>query len=390
MPVETPIRRDELTEQDFEEASKLIGVDLRRTSYGGSNTGTSTDTIVRFCDGISDENPLHRDLAYGEASPYRSIVAPYFFVLSIDRGIGAPGLPGVQYINGGTDHHFHRPILNNEPLSARVKLVDVQWREGRRAGRFIDQVAETQYFNPDTDEVIARSYHHVFRIIRRESDKESRGYQTRGIYHYSKEEVEQLEAAIDAEVIRGNTPLFWEDVAVGQTIPGLVKPVLAITDILQWYAGVGCLYRAHEMAWKHRRRHPGDSHPDPRTGVPGHPGRGHLEPHMAMAAGMPGVYDVGNQRLCWLAQMVEYWMGDEGHISRHDARILRPNIEGDTSWCKGVVQAVEPVSETVGQVTLDTWVENQYGEKTTDATIVAELPRKGSSGRHGSLLARPQ
>jgi acyl dehydratase len=381
--------RGELTERDFEEASKLIGVDLRRTSYGGSNTGTATDTIVRFCDGISDENPLHRDTAYGAASPYGSIVAPYFFLLSIDRGIGAPGLPGVQYINGGTDHFFYRPLLNNEPLGARVKLVDVQWREGRRAGRFIDQVAETEYFNRATSEVVAKSYHHVFRVVRRHSESDSRGYTPRGIYHYTPEEIEQLEAAIDAEVIRGATPLFWEDVSIGDAIPGLVKPVLTITDILQWYSGVGCIYRAHEMAWKHRRTHPGDSHPDPRTGVPGHPGRGHLEGDMARAAGMPGIYDVGNQRLCWLAQMVDHWMGDEGHIARHDAKITRPNVEGDTSWCKGVVHTKQELSETVGQVTCETWIDNQYGEKTTEATIVVELPRRGGSGRHGSLIAHP-
>jgi hypothetical protein len=104
---------------------------------------------------------------------------------------------------------------------------------------------------------------------------------------------------------------------------------------------------------------------------------------------MPGVYDVGNQRLCWLAQMVEYWMGDEGHISRHDVKIVRPNVEGDSSWCRGTVTGKEALSETVGQVTCNAWIDNQYGERTTEGIIVVELPRRGGTGRHGSLLARP-
>lgn len=368
----------ELTDADFEEARRLLGVQLRRTMYGGSNTRATRDNIVRFCDGISDENPLHRDEEYAARTRHGALVAPYMLILSVDRGIGAPGLPGVQYINGGTDHYFDRPVLEDEPLAARVELVDVQWREGKRAGRFIDQVARTEYYNSDTEEVVAWSIHHVFRIPRRHTENDSRGYSKRGIYHYSDEEIERIWSDIDAEVIRGDQPLYWDDVSVGDTLPGLVKPVLTITDILQWYAGVGCLYRAHEMAWKHRRRHPGDSHIDHRTGVLGHPGRGHLEGDMARAAGMPGVYDVGNQRLSWLAQMVEYWMGDDGHIARHDVKIYRPNVEGDTSWCKGEVTAKEPGRES-GTVTCAVWVENQYGETTARGTTDVELLRRAAA-----------
>src|SRR5579859_1130518 len=165
----------ELTEEDFLEASKLIGVELRRTLYGGVNTAATQDNIVRFCDGISDENPLHRDREYADGSAFGRLVAPGMFLITVDRGIGAPGLPGVQYIAGGTDHQFARPILQNEPLAARVKLVDVQWREGRQVGRFIDQVAETEYFDSQTGEVIGRSLHHVFRVRRRQSEGDSQG-----------------------------------------------------------------------------------------------------------------------------------------------------------------------------------------------------------------------
>jgi acyl dehydratase len=367
----------DLTDKDFEEASKLLGVELRRTSYSGVNTSAAFDNIIHFCDGVSDENPLHRDREYGRNSKYGSIVAPYMFLLTIDRGIAGPGLPGIQYIAGGTEHAFVRPVLLDEPLAARVKLADVQWREGKTVGRFIDQVAETTYRNTDTDEVVGTSLHHVFRVPRRPKDGSGRGYVTREIQHYSAEDIDDIYAAIDREVIRGAETRYAEDVQVGEEITPLIKPVLAITDILQWYAGAGTLYRAHEMAFKHRRRHPGDSHPDHRTGVPGHPGRGHLEADMAKAAGMPGVYDVGNQRISWLAQMLEYWMGDDGHLAQHDIRVVRPNIEGDTSWCKGTVLEVKPKDDSVSTVVIDVWVENQHGEKTAKGRSEVELPRRG-------------
>jgi acyl dehydratase len=367
--------RRELTDADFEEASRLVGVQLRRTMYGGSNTCATRDTIVRFCDGISDENPLHRDRDYAGGTPYGRLVAPPLFLLSVDRGIGAPGLPGVQYINGGTSHTFYRPILEDENLTATRKLVDVQWKEGRTAGRFIDQVCETQYFVPETGEPVASSLHHVFRIPRRETASDA-GYQAQGIHHYSQDEVDQIWAGIDAEEIRGAKPRYWEDVEIGSALVPLVKPVLSITDILQWYAGVGCLYQAHEMAWKHRRRHPGDSHLDERTGVPGHPGRGHLEGDMARAAGMPGVYDVGNQRLSWLGQLVEYWAGDLGWVTYHDVKIRRPNVEGDTSWCLGEVTGKTEVDSSAGECTVSVRVVNQRDEATCDGVIRVRLPRR--------------
>ena len=52
---------------------------------------------------------------------------------------------------------------------------------------------------------------------------------------------------------------------------------------------------------------------------------------------MPGQFDYGPQRVCWMAQIVTDWMGDAGTLRRLRNQIRHPNVVGDTNWVAGEV-----------------------------------------------------
>ena len=52
---------------------------------------------------------------------------------------------------------------------------------------------------------------------------------------------------------------------------------------------------------------------------------------------MPGQFDFGPQRVCWLSQMVTDWMGDDGILRKLHASVRHPNIVGDTNTVYGEV-----------------------------------------------------
>jgi len=174
-------------------------------------------------------------------------------------------------------------------------------------------------------------------------------------------------------VVRGAESRYVDQVSVGETMPGVVKGPFNMSDMIMFYAGSGCFYLAHEMAWRWRRRHPADAYLDPKTGTQDHPARGHTQEYMAAEVGMPGAYDSGLQRICWLGQICTNWMGDTGELLTLDVRLRRPNVFGDTQWCAGKVVAKDTEKSTV-DVELE--AVNQRGERTTEGTATIRLPRR--------------
>lgn len=145
----------------------------------------------------------------------------------------------------------------------------------------------------------------------------------------------------------------------------------------QFYAGIGCFYLSFEMAHKLRRRHPAEAFLDSRTGAQDHPARGHQETGMAREVGMPGPYDSGLQRVCFMSQIMTNWIGDDGQLLNVKINLKKPNIFGDTQWCRGEVIG-KRVDEQGRQhmVDCELWADNQNGERTVTATATAVLPTR--------------
>jgi acyl dehydratase len=357
----------------LEEARSLIGVDLRRTNQTW-NTEASPDAVRHFCWGIGDENPLFCDPAHGQASPWGTGLAPGCFLYTIDTTVVAPKLRGIQWLYGGTDWEWYRPIRHRDSFTVRAHLLDAVEKHGSKARAFIIQTGEVLYTNQH-GELVCRALGHTARTPRAKA-RDGLKYEARETHRYSADELEQIARAIETEELRGATPRFWEDVEVGSWVQPMLKGPLNITDMICWYSGGGHSYQSHRRAHMYRQRHPADSYVNPETGAQDSAARGHTEGKMAREVGMPGGYDVGPQRISWMGQLMTNWMGDAGFLRKLSASIRRPNIFGDVSWCKARI-ADKRVEDGAQVVDLELQVDNQLGETTAKGTAVVELPVRG-------------
>lgn len=356
----------------LEEARSLIGVDLRRTGQQW-NSEASPDAVRHFCWGLGDENPLFCDPAYGADTRWGGPIAPGCFLYTIDTTVVAPKLRGIQWLYGGTDWEWYRPIRHRDSFQVRARLLDAVEKQGGKASKFIIQTGETLYTNQD-GELVCRANGHTARTARAKAEGGLR-YKPRETHRYSAEELADIAHAIETEELRGSTPRFWEEVTVGDMVQPMLKGPLNITDMICWYSGGGHSYQAHRRATMHRRRHPADAFVNPETGAQDSAARGHAESRMAREVGMPGGYDVGPQRISWLGQLMTNWMGDDGFLHRLSVSVRRPNIFGDVSWCRGRV-VDKRVADGEHAVDLEIWVDNQLGETTAKGTATVHLPTR--------------
>jgi hypothetical protein len=91
---------------------------------------------------------------------------------------------------------------------------------------------------------------------------------------------------------------------------------------------------------------------------------------------MPGQFDFGPQRVCWLSQIVTDWMGDDGILRKLNVQVRHPNVVGDTNTVLGQVSRKweEDGEHLVGVNIVN---ENQAGLGTALGTAVVQLPLRG-------------
>jgi acyl dehydratase len=74
--------------------------------------------------------------------------------------------------------------------------------------------------------------------------------------------------------------------------------------------------------------------------------------------------------VAWLGHLVTSWMGNAGVLRRLNVMVLRHNLIGDTTWCRGRVTD----KSAGGVVTLALEGTNQRGEIIAAGTAEVVLP----------------
>ena len=357
-------------------AAALIGQPLRRSRMQWIETATR-DAIRHFAWGIGDDNPLWLDRDYAAASPAGGLIAPPCLLYAFDSAIIAPKLPGVQWIYAGTEFTWFDHIRVDTSVRVEARLLGQEIKSGRRFARWVLQSGEVRYLD-EGRHLIATAIGRVARTPRgnpgsggdRQSDEPK-------IHRYTAAEVADIEAQVLAETRRGAEPLYWEDVAVGDTVPSVVKGPLTTTDILAWYsASQGALHYggAHGDVVRYRQKH-ADYHMNAATGAKDSAGRGHLEVGTGNDVGMGGTYDIGPQRIAWAQHMLCNWIGDHGFLHRLNVSVRRPNLVGDTIWWHGTVEAKREVGP-IKLVDLTVNAVNQRETRSAFGTAVVALPSR--------------
>ncbi len=356
--------------------------------HGIRHVGEITEGAIRtYAQGMGERNPLFWDEAYGRSTPYGSMIATPIFLWTV-RAITATnlgGMPGVHSFYGGSEWEYYKPVRPGDVISASYRPHDVVEKSSSYAGRMAIQHAQTLYVDQRAD-AVARARAWSIRTERRAARERDR-YKGVEKPRYTPEDLEAIWDMYDREEIRGATPRHWEDVQEGEALPPIVRGPLRVVEIIfgagrfdAFNVGVGASPGGnHYYRWSSFRKHLGFAEPDPETGVPDHPHRGHWEETMAKLIALPGIYDLGPQRGSWLAQVVTNWMSDHAFVRKFYHELRRFNIEGDTTWVEGKV-ARKWVEGDRHMVECETSCQNQRGETTGMGRVEIVLPSRGREG----------
>ena len=364
----------EITDEGLAAAAELIGKPLRRSRMQWIETATR-DAIRHFAWGIGDDNTLWLDQDHAAACPNVGLIAAPCLLYALDSTIIAPKLPGVQWIYAGTDFAWFDHIRVDTTFEVEAKLLKQEIKSGRRFARWVLQSGEVRYMD-QAGNLIATA---IGKVARTQRGKPGSGGGSNEslIQHYSAEELNNIENQVLSEARRGETPLYFEDVEIGESIPSVIKGPLTTTDILAWYsASQGALHYggAHGDVVRYRQRH-ADYHLNTTTGAKDSAGRGHLESGTGSDVGMGGTYDIGPQRIAWAQHMLCNWMSDHGFLHKLNVTVRAPNLVGNTTWWHGTVEAKREIG-AVKLVDLKVKAVNQRAEHSASGTATVALPSR--------------
>lgn len=139
--------------------------------------------------------------------------------------------------------------------------------------------------------------------------------------------------------------LFWEDVEIGQEIPGF-SIVIDWTRIAKQVSGSQDFYPVHH------------------------------DPDFARAGGHKEMFvNTGFMQGCFSRLMTD-WIGDDGFVNKFHMEMRKMNILHDTMTLKGKVTNKYVEGEN-HYVEADIWAENEREGVTTPSTCLLTLPSQG-------------
>lgn len=368
-----------ITEAGLDDLRQRLGVKISRDPEPWCFEATR-DNIRHYAHGIGDDNPLWCEPDYANQTRYGGLIALPSFLFATSRVASGyvGGLAGVHAMWAGADWTWHHPVQRNDEISTESHLKDLIEHQTKFSGRAIQQIYHVDFFNQDGVKV-AECDSWCFRTERDTAREQGTKYtevKTRGEKRYTDEELAEIFQGYADEEIRGATPRYFEDTAVGEKMPLMIKGPMTVTGFIAYAQGWGGLYiRANKLAWKQVSRHSGLGIPN-RFNIPDCPERVHWEQEFAHKVGAPGAYDYGPERCSWMTHHMTNWIGDDGFLVASKSKIRRHNPEGDTLFFNGsVTDRFEKDGDGFVEVTHE--ARNQDGEMSILGTAVARLPRKG-------------
>lgn len=367
-----------ITDQALDDLRARLGKRIENTAEPWCHEATR-DNIRHYAHGIGDDNPLWCDPAYAARSAQGDIVALPSFLFTTSRIISGyvGGLPGVHAMWSGADWRWHRWVRRNDEIRTEAWLSDLVEHETSFAGRAIRQVYHVNFYGTAGD-LVAEAESWCFRTDRdmaREQGTKYAEVKARPPRRYTEAELDRIYRLYEAEEIRGATPRYWEDVAVGDKLPTMAKGPMTVTGFIAYAQGWGGLYiRANKLAWQQIRNHPGLGIKN-RFGIPDCPERVHWEPEMALMVGAPGAYDYGPERCSWLTHHLTNWMGDDGFLVRAHSKLRRHNPEGDLLFIDATVTG-KRIENGRHLVEIEQEARNQDGELSVLGGGTVALPTR--------------
>ena len=328
----------------------------------------SVDNLRRYSDGVGDYNPLFRSPEYAATGRYEELVAAPTFLYAVTLGVVAGETGAInrarvntQYLPvnyAGAEIDFIRPIWRDDTVTATETVGETMRKTSSRIGPINFNTGLVEFTN-QRKEVVAT----IKTLMARYQN-------TGGTLEYDREAKTPTQRTIvpaDPLVFernrQGNDVLHWEDVVEGDELDPLQKGTYSVTELFLFTHGVLGTGRSTRAALS----------AEGSTDLGG--GGRFDEEHAQKRRNMPGQFDYGPQRVCWLAQAATDWMGDHGTLRKLHASIRHPNVVGDTNTVVGTVNK-KFIEDDDHLVELSIENQNQSGLATAFATAIVELPTR--------------
>jgi len=343
-----------------------------------------------------DDNPLWADPDYAAKSVWQGSLAPPPLVggdsligedaltdaeLARQEELRGDPLRGVHAFYAASEREWWAPLRPNAEIERRTALVGVLDKPSEFGGRGIQEWT-AQVFRTRAGVLLGGQYRMMFRTERQQAT-ERKKYAAVEPQTWTEEQIADLDEQYRREGPRGAEVRWWEDVAVGDSVPELVKGPLTVTDMVCWHVGMGMgLYSVAplRLAYKNRMRVPRFYHRD-ELGVPDAMQRVHWDPSFARKSGNPTTFDYGRMRETWLIHACTDWMGDDAWLWRLRVEFRQFNYVGDVQWVGGTVTRHYLADGDRPAVDLELTCRNQRGAVSAPATATILLP----SRKHGPV-----
>jgi acyl dehydratase len=370
-----------LSEAAIARARKLVGSELPAWPW---NTVATEDAIRHFCFGVGDDNPLWWDRDYAADSPIGLTAPPTFLYTQFSGGpwpTGNPGaalevLPGSIGLWGEDRWRWFRRIKVGESLTTSASLHSLRETQTSGGERMVVQT-ERYDMRSGAGETVAELYRTLLRFEPRDPGDLDRSANIVP-YRYSEAELDAIERQYDLEqdLRRGRDTRYLEEVTEGLEVGPMVKGPLSIGGIAAFIAGLGAPnLPTNRIARNYVLHNPGHAVRHGRSGALNPSGAKHLDADLVGTVGFASGFDIGSQRISWIAHTLTDWMSDEGELIELNVRIKRPNFVGDVTWISGEVTMCEALDDK-GRVHCALTGTNQRGEETTTARAIVLLPKQ--------------
>jgi acyl dehydratase len=375
--ITTELATARFTDEMLHEMRGLIGTELR--SAGSVNNEYATrHAILRFCEGIGDDNPLWIDEEYAGHARYGGIVAPPSFVFAC-LGSVQVGWRGLGGFHAETDMTFNAPIKMGDRITAKVFFDGFDGPvDSSFGGRRIKDYLRQEYRNQEGD-LVTTFICSRMRFERSEMQSRREGRKVALPHPWTEEELVAIEKDILAETPRGATPRYWDDVKVGDEIDTITKGPIGLSDELAFLAsGAAPIPRlaAHGVALKRYQKHPKWAFRDPHTHALEPVYAVHYNDYAARLQGAQMAYDVGVQRTCWQIQSLTNWIGDTGAVKHIHGQYRSHVYLSDVVRLSGRVTSKDIDGAGDAVVHIETWATNQRGQNVMPGTASVALPRR--------------
>lgn len=378
--ISTELATGKFTDEMLAKMRGLIGTELRTEACVNNEYATRL-AILRFTEGIGDDNPLWSDVDYAAGGRYAGIIAPPSFIFAC-LGSVQVGWPGLGGFHAETHIDFHRPIRLDDKITARVYFdgFDGPIDASNFAGRRIKDYLRQEYWNQD-GELVATFICSRMRFERTEMQAKRESRKIELPHPWTPEELEKIEDDILSESPRGAETRYWEDVQVGDEIGVLTKGPIGLTDEIAFVAsGAAPIPRlsAHGVALRRYKKHPKWAFRDPSTNALEPVYSVHYNDYAARLQGAQVAYDVGIQRTCWQIHSLTHWMGDDAELKSIHGQYRSHVYLSDVVRLGGKVVAKEIDEDGDHVVKVETWATNQRGQQAMPGSAVIKLATRGA------------